>query len=159
MVQPAPRKCCRSCVLLMVFCRQPLDYRVAPSSNNISPQPRPDPLVSCIATAWSYPTHICWLQRRTSTVAASRTALPTVRLRTGHPMFLFALFIPYVYVYIYIFFFFLRAHLFVLAPLSETSDGVGTIRPLGSRCRRFRRDPCGVSCVASPLNVFGLEHT
>ena len=35
----------------------------------------------------------------------------------------------------------LRAHFFVLAPLSETSAGVGTIRPSGSRCRRFGRDP------------------
>ena len=41
-------------------------------------------------------------------------------------------------------FFVLRAHLFVLAPLSETSDGIGIIRPLGSRCRRFGRDPCSV---------------
>ena len=45
--------------------------------------------------------------------------------------------------------FFFRAHLFVLAPLSETSDGVGRIRPLGSRCRSFGRDPCSVSRVAS----------
>ena len=35
------------------------------------------------------------------------------------------------------FFFPLRAHLFVPAPLSETSRGVGTIRPWGSHCRRF----------------------
>ena len=53
----------------------------------------------------------------------------------------------------------LRAYLFVLAPLSETSDGVGTIRPSRSRCRRFGRDPCSVSRVASLLNVFGLGHT
>ena len=31
----------------------------------------------------------------TITVAASRTTPPTVRLRTGHPVFLFTLFIPY----------------------------------------------------------------
>ena len=55
--------------------------------------------------------------------------------------------------------FFLRAHLFVLAPLSETSDGVGTTRPLGSCYRRFGRDPCSVSLVASPLKLFGLGHT
>ena len=42
----------------------------------------------------------------------------------------------------------------MLAPLSETSDGVGTIRPLGSRCRRFGRDPCSLSRVASLFNVF-----
>ena len=51
-------------------------------------------------------------------------------------------------------FFFLRAYLFVLAPLSEKSDGVGTIRPSRSRCRRFGRDPCSVSRVASIKNVF-----
>ena len=51
---------------------------------------------------------------------------------------------------------FFRAHLFVLAPLSETSDGVGTIRPLGSRCRRFGRDPCNVSRVASLQGFLGL---
>ena len=90
---PLPRECSRSCVLVMVVCRQPLDYWVAPSSKNISPQPRPDPLVSCIATPWSYPTHTCWLRQRTSTVAAPSTTPPTVR--TGHPMFLFALFTPY----------------------------------------------------------------
>ena len=43
----------------------------------------------------------------------------------------------------------------MLAPLSETSDGVGTVRPLGPRCRRFWRDPCS---VASLLNCFGLGH-
>ena len=53
----------------------------------------------------------------------------------------------------------LRAHLFVSAPLSGTSGGVGTIRPSGSRCRRFGRDPCNVSRVASLLNFFGLGHT
>ena len=56
-------------------------------------------------------------------------------------------------------FFSLRAHLFVLASLSETSGGLGTIRPSGSRCRRFGRDPCSVSRVASLLNFFGLGHT
>ena len=65
----------------------------------------------------------------------------------------------YLYVQFVTIFFFLRAHLFVLAPLSETSDGVGTIRRPGSRCRRFGRDPCSVSRGASPLNVFGLGHT
>ena len=64
----------------------------------ISPQPRPDPLVSCTATACSYPTLIhaciCWLRRPTSTMAASRTTSPNVRWRTSHPMLLFALFIP-----------------------------------------------------------------
>ena len=55
--------------------------------------------------------------------------------------------------------FFLRAHLFVLAPLSQTSDEVGTIRPSGSRCRKFGRDPCSVSRVASHLNLFGRGHT
>ena len=57
------------------------------------------------------------------------------------------------------FFFSLRAHLFVFAPLSQTSGGVGTIRPSGSRCWRFGRDPCSVSRVASLLNFFGLGHT
>ena len=62
--------------------------------------------------------------------------------------------------YVYVCHFFcLRAHLFVLAPLSKTSDGVGTIRPSGSRCRRFGRDPCSVSRVASLLNFFGLGYT
>ena len=51
-----------------------------------------------------------------------------------------------------------RTHLFVIAPLSETLVGGGTIRPLGSRCRRFGRDPCSVSRVASLLNFFGLGH-
>ena len=55
-------------------------------------------------------------------------------------------------------FFLFRTHLFVLAPLPETLGGVGTIRPLGSRRRRFGRDPCSVSRVASLLNVFGLGH-
>ena len=61
--------------------------------------------------------------------------------------------------YLYNCHFFLWAYLFVLAPLSETSDGVGTIRPSRSRCRRFGRDPCTVSRVASLLNFFGLGHT
>ena len=56
------------------------------------------------------------------------------------------------------FIFLLRTHLFVLAPLSETVGGVGTIRPLGSRCRRFGRDPRSVSRVASLLNIFGLGY-
>ena len=58
----------------------------------------------------------------------------------------------YVYFYMYMYnchFFLVRVHLSVLALLSETSDGVGTIRPSGSRCRRFGRDPCSVSRVAS----------
>ena len=92
---PLPLECSRSCVSVMVVCRQPLDQRVAPSSKNISPQPRPDPLISCMATAWSYPAHIFSRRRRTSTVAASRTIPPTVRLRTSHPVFLIALFVPY----------------------------------------------------------------
>ena len=92
---PLPRECSRNSILVMVVCRQSLDYWVAPPSKNILPQPRPDPLVSYIATSSSYPTHTRWLRRRTSTVVASRTTPPTVRLRTGHPMFLFALFIPY----------------------------------------------------------------
>ena len=54
---------------------------------------------------------------------------------------------------------FFRAHLFALAPLPETPDGVGTIRPLGSRCRRFGRNPWGVSRMACLLNFFGLGHT
>ena len=53
-------------------------------------------------------------------------------------------------------FFFLRAHLFVLAPLSQTSGGVGTIRPSGSRCWRFGRDPCCVSRMESLLNFLAL---
>ena len=56
-------------------------------------------------------------------------------------------------------FFSLRAHLFVLAPLSQTLGGVGTIRPSGSRCWRFGRDLFSVSRVASLLNFFGLGHT
>ena len=56
-------------------------------------------------------------------------------------------------------FFFLRAHLFVLAPLSQTLGEVGTIRPSGSRYRRFGRDPFSVSRVANLLNFFGLGHT
>ena len=44
----------------------------------------------------------------------------------------------------------------MLAPLSETSGGVGSIRPSGSRCRGFWRDPCSVSRVASLLNFSAL---
>ena len=44
----------------------------------------------------------------------------------------------------------------MLAPLSQTSGGVGTIRPSGSRCWRFGRDPCSVSRVASLLNFLAL---
>ena len=55
---PLPRECSSSCVSVMVVCRQPLDYRVAFSSKHISPQPYPDPLVSCIATPSSYPTRV-----------------------------------------------------------------------------------------------------
>ena len=40
----------------------------------------------------------------------------------------------------------------------DTSEGVGTIRSMGSRCRSFGRDPCSVSRVASLFNCFGLEH-
>ena len=83
---PIPRECSISCASVMVVCRQRLDYWVAPSSKNISPQPRPDPLGSCIATAWSHPTDICWLRRRTSTVVASSTTPLTVRLRTRDPI-------------------------------------------------------------------------
>ena len=54
--------------------------------------------------------------------------------------------------------FILWARLFVLAPLSEPLRGVGTIRPLGSRCRRFGRDPCSVPRVASPLNLYTWYH-
>ena len=62
-----------------------------------------------------------------------------------------------IYIYVYLcFFLLLRAHLFVFAPFSETSGGVGTIRPLGSRCRRFGRDPCSVSPVARLLNFLAL---
>ena len=55
--------------------------------------------------------------------------------------------------------FFLRTYLFVLAPLSETSNWVGTTRPSSSRCRTFGRDPCSVSRVASLLIFFGLLGT
>ena len=51
-------------------------------------------------------------------------------------------------------FFFLRAHLFVLAPLSQTSGGVGTILPSGSRCRRFERDPCRCVARGKPFELF-----
>ena len=61
---PLPRECSRGCVLVMIVCRQPLDYWVAPSSKNISPQPRPGPLISWIAIPWSYSTRTCWLRRR-----------------------------------------------------------------------------------------------
>ena len=47
-----------------------------------------------------------------------------------------------------------RPYPFVLAPLSETSEGVGTVRTLGSRCPRFGRDPCSVSRVAKALVTF-----
>ena len=61
-----------------------------------------------------------------------------------------------VYMYNCDIFFSLGAHLFELAPLFETSGGVGTIRPSGSRCGRFGRDRCSVSRVASRLNFIGL---
>ena len=64
----------------------------------------------------------------------------------------------HMYMYNCDFFSNLRAHFFVLA-LSQTSGGVGTILPSGSRCWRFGRDPCSVSRVASLLNFFGLVHT
>ena len=35
---------------------------------------------------------------------------------------------------------------------TRTSDGVGTTRPMRSRCRRFGRDPCSVSRVACLLH-------
>ena len=57
------------------------------------------------------------------------------------------------------FFFFLRAYLLVLAPLPETSDGMGTIRPSRFRCRRFGRDSCSASRVASLFNILGLGYT
>ena len=66
--------------------------------------------------------------------------------------------VQHIYICIIVLFLFLREHLFVLAPLSETSGGVGTIRPSGSRCQRFGRDPCSVSCVASLLKFLGLGH-
>ena len=95
---PFPREFSESCVSVMVGSRQPLDYWVTPSSKNISSQPSSDPLDTYIATPWPYPTYSFWLRWRTRTVAASRTTPPTVRsvrLRTGHRIFLFALFIPY----------------------------------------------------------------
>ena len=52
--------------------------------------------------------------------------------------------------------FFLRAHAFALAPLSETSDRMGTTRLSRSRCRRFRRDPCIVWRVASLISFLAL---
>ena len=88
---PLPREGPGSCVWVLAVCRQTLGRSLAPPSQNISPQAPPDPLVSCIGTAWLYPTDICWLWWRTSPAAAPRTTPPTVRLRTGHPMFLLAL--------------------------------------------------------------------
>ena len=41
-------------------------------------------------------------------------------------------------------------------PLPLAAGGMGTIRPLGSRCRRFGREPCSVSRVAS-LCKLGME--
>ena len=71
---PLPQECSRSCVLFMIVCRQRLDYWVPPSRRKILPPPRPHPLRSCLATPpRSYPTDTCWLRRRASTVAASRT--------------------------------------------------------------------------------------
>ena len=93
---PLPRACSRSCVLVTVVRRQPLNYvRRHPHRKYIYRHSHALALVPCIATAWSYPTHICWLREQTSPVAVPRTTPPTVRLRTGHAMFLFALFIPY----------------------------------------------------------------
>ena len=45
----------------------------------------------------------------------------------------------------------------MLAPLSQTSGGVGTTRPSGQRCRRFGRDPCSVSRVATFLAMGTLK--
>ena len=88
MIQPAPPVVlCRSCVLVMVVSRQPLDHWPAPSSKNISPQTRPDPLVSCIVTLLAstadkhrgslthYPTH-----------RAPANRSPYVSLRAVHPI-------------------------------------------------------------------------
>ena len=92
---PLPRECSGSELLEVVFWSWLFvgnhwitEWHPHP---NMSPQPRPNPLVSCIATRWSYPTHVqvCWLRRWTSAVTAPRTTSPTVRLRTGHPVFLF----------------------------------------------------------------------
>ena len=55
----------------------------------------------------------------------------------------------YVLISVRIIFLSFRAFVVVLATLSQTSDGVGTIPPVGSRCLRFERDPCSVSRVAS----------
>ena len=52
----------------------------------------------------------------------------------------------------------LRTYIFVLAPFPETSEGLSTIRTLGSLCPRFGRDPCSASSVASPSYFFGLGH-
>ena len=60
------------------------------------------------------------------------------------------------YTYICHCFLFFSGTRFEMAPLSETLGGVGTIRPLGSRCGRFGRDPCSVSRVASLLIFVGL---
>ena len=63
---------------------------------------------------------------------------------------------PYMYTYNCHFCLCFRSYLFVLAPLSEMSEGVGTIRTLGLRCPRFGCDPCSVSRVASPLAFLAL---
>ena len=91
---PLPRECSRSCVFSMVVCRQPLHYRVAPSSKHRPPQPRPNPLVSCIAIPWSYPTPLMLAstenKHRGSLTHYSTHRAPANRSR---PIFLFALFI------------------------------------------------------------------
>ena len=61
--------------------------------------------------------------------------------------------------YIIVIFFFPFGHISSCSHFCPTSGGVGTIRPSGSRCWRFGRDPCSVLRVASLLNFFGLGHT
>ena len=51
---------------------------------------------------------------------------------------------------------FFRTYLSVLAPSSETSEGVGTIRTLGSLCSTFGRDPCSVSRVTSLVSFLAV---
>ena len=93
----------------------------------------------------------------------------TIPYRGRRSFFIFFLF-PSLFICIrivVIFFSLLRAHLFifvlapvfVLAPLSEASDGGRAVGPAGSRCRMFRHGPCSVSSVATLLNFLGLGHT
>ena len=48
-----------------------------------------------------------------------------------------------------------RIYLFVLAPLSETPQGLDIIRTLRSLSSRYGRDPCSASRVAGVFNFFG----